>query len=288
MNHETNAQRLSSRRERFRELHDGGCFVLPNAWDAGSARYLEHLGFSAVATTSGGFAFSRGLPDAEGALELDDVLAHVADVIDAVDLPVNVDFESGYAREPADVAANVTRCIDAGASGISIEDLSGDKEQPLFDLSLAVARVEAARAAIEAQGGSVVLTARAEPFVAGVPSPLAEALRRLRAYANAGADVVYTPGPQDLESIRAIVEAVAPTPVNVLIGTPVDFSVDDLAEIGVQRVSVGSALARSAWGGFDRAARGLRSGSFGGLDAAKPFRELNDLFSAQRKTRDNR
>jgi 2-methylisocitrate lyase-like PEP mutase family enzyme len=203
-----------TRRTAFRKLHDAGCFVLPNAWDLGSARHLEHLGFAAVATTSGGFAFSRGLPDAEGALDLELVLTHIAEMVDAIGLPVNVDFESGYAREPEAVARNVKRCIDAGASGLSIEDLSYDVDRPLYDLPLAVARIEAARATIDECGREIVLTARAEPYVARVPEPLPEAVRRLQAYAAAGADVLYTPGPQNLDSIRVIVDAVTPKPVN--------------------------------------------------------------------------
>jgi 2-methylisocitrate lyase-like PEP mutase family enzyme len=274
------ADDLFDRRAAFHRLHDSGCFVLPNAWDVGSARYLHHLGFSALATTSGGFAFSRGLPDAEGAIPLDVMLAHVREMVEATDLPVNADFEFGYARDPESVAANVKRCIDAGTSGLSIEDLSGDSQRPLFDLSLAVARIEAVRAVIDDSGTGVVLTARAEPYSARVTDPLAEAVRRLQAYAAAGADVVYTPGPPDLDSIRVIVEAVAPKPVNVLIGAKVAFSVAELAELGVRRVSVGSALSRAAWGGFDRAARELFAGSFAGLDHAMRFDEINRLFSA--------
>jgi 2-methylisocitrate lyase-like PEP mutase family enzyme len=274
---------LAERRAAYRQLHDAGCFVLPNAWDIGSARYLEHLRFAAVATTSGGFAFSRGLPDAEGAIPLESMLAHVAEIADATDLPINADFESGYAPDPEAVAANVRRCLDAGASGLSIEDLSGHPERPLFDLALAVARVEAARAAIDHSGTGVVLTARAEPYVARAPEPLEEAVRRLEAYAAAGADVLYTPGPHDLASIRAIVDAVAPKPVNVLIGANVSFTVDDLAELGVRRMSVGSALARAAWAGFDRAARALVEGSFAGLDNAFSFAELNGFFSRHRQ-----
>ena len=274
---------LLDRRALFRRLHDDGCFVMPNAWDPGSARYLEHLGFRAVATTSGGFAFSRGRPDAEGAIGLEAALAHLAEIAGATSLPVNADFQSGYARDPEGVAANVRRCLDAGACGLSIEDLSGDPDQPLFELSLAVARVEAARAAVDESGSGAVLTARAEPFVAGLPQPLEEAVRRLQAYADAGADVLFSPGPRDLRSIRAIVDAVAPRPVNVLIGTSVEFTVADLAEVGVRRISVGSALARSAWGGFVRAARDLAGGSFAGLADAVPFAEMNALFIEQRK-----
>jgi 2-methylisocitrate lyase-like PEP mutase family enzyme len=212
------------------------------------------------------------------------VLAHVESVVDAVDVPVNVDFENGYARAPEDVAVNVLRCVEAGASGISIEDLAGDSDRSLYELPLAVERIEATRAAIDAHAAHVVLTARAEPFVARVADPLNEALRRLKAYSDAGADVVFTPGPRDLNAIHTIVDAVSPTPVNVLVGTPVDFDIDDLASIGVKRVSVGSALARSAWDGFDRAARSLLDGSFAGLETAVPFAHLNDLFRTRRTT----
>jgi len=273
-----------ARRTRFKRLHEAGCFVLPNAWDAGSARYLEHLGAAAIATTSGGFAFSHGLPDSEEAITLDMVLAHLGEIAEAVSIPVNVDFQSGYARDPSAVAENVARCIDVGASGISIEDLSTDGDGSLYELSLAVERIEATRAVIDAHGPGVVLTARAEPFVARMEEPLNEAIRRLSAYAAAGADVVYTPGPQDLRSIRTIVEAVSPTPVNVLIGTPVDYDVHVLEQLGVRRVSVGSALARSAWGAFDRAARQLLDGSFSGLDAAIPSAQLNKLFQRPSQT----
>jgi 2-methylisocitrate lyase-like PEP mutase family enzyme len=270
---------IDRQRAKFRKLHESGCFVMPNAWDPGSARYLEHLGFPAVATTSGGFAFAHGLPDAQGALDLDTVLVHVERMVEAVAVPVNVDFENGYANDPQDVAANALRCIEAGASGVSIEDLAGDADRTLYELPLAVERIQATREAIDAHAAQVVLTARAEPFVAHVADPLNEALRRLAAYADAGADVVFTPGPRDLNAIRAIVEAVAPTPVNVLIGAPADFDVSDLTGAGVRRISVGSALARSAWGGFDRAARSLLDGSFAELEIAIPFAELNDLFS---------
>jgi 2-methylisocitrate lyase-like PEP mutase family enzyme len=198
---------------------------------------------------------------------------------------VNVDFESGYAHDPEEVAANVRRCIDAGAAGLSIEDLTGDTGAPLYDLPMAIARVEAARGAIEDSGADVVLTARAETYSAGVANPLDEAIRRLRAYAAAGADVLYTPGPRDRDAIRTLIEALAPKPVNVLMGANVGLSVADLAELGVRRISVGSALARTAWGGFASAARALVDGSFAGLDVALPFAQLNDMFSERRRAR---
>lgn len=272
------ADLYAERRRKYVQLHEQGCFVLPNAWDPGSARYLEHLGFLAVATTSGGFAFSRGLPDTEAAVGPAVMLDHVAEMVAATHLPVNADFQSGHAGDPQVVATNVARCVDTGVAGLSIEDLSGDSRAPLYDLRLAVARVRAARDAIDRSGAAVVLTARAEPYVAAVPDPLKEAIRRLKAYAEAGADVLYTPGPRDLDSIQTIVAAVAPTPVNVLVGTAVNFGVAELAELGVRRVSVGSALARSAWTGFDRAARALRAGSFDGFAAAMPYPDLDALF----------
>jgi 2-methylisocitrate lyase-like PEP mutase family enzyme len=269
---------VAARRKKYRNLHERGCFVVANAWDVGSARYLEHLGFEAVATTSGGFAFSLGLPDVEEAVTRDTMLAHVGEIVGAIDLPVNADFQSGYADAPESVGENVRRCVETGVAGVSIEDLSGDPRRPLYELPLAVARIEAARAAIDDGGAGVVLTARAEPYVARVANPLEEAIRRLQAYAEVGADVLYTPGPQDLDSIRVIVQAVAPKPVNVLISTAVDFTVADLAEVGVRRISVGSGLARTAWGGFDGAARGLLRGSFAGFASAMPSREINRVF----------
>ncbi|MCU1344633.1 MAG: hypothetical protein JWL70_899 [Acidimicrobiia bacterium] len=264
---------------RFRQLHEAGCFVLPNPWDVGSARFLEHLGFVALATTSGGLAFSQGLPDSPAAVPLEMVLAHVATMAAATSLPLNVDFASGYATDPGALAVNVRRCIEAGASGLSIEDLSGDRAAPLFDLSLATDRVAAARAAIDASGTAVVLTARAEPFIAGLDRPLDEAILRLQAYAEAGADVLFAPGVRDRESITAVVAAVRPKPVNILMSVDAGLAVQDLAELGVRRISVGSGLARAAWGAFARAATALREGSFAGLQGAMAVAELNALFA---------
>jgi 2-methylisocitrate lyase-like PEP mutase family enzyme len=274
----------TSRRAVFRRLHDRGCFLLPNPWDVGTARYLRHLGFQALATTSAGFAFSRGLPDGERAVPVDAVLAHVADIVAATELPVNADFEGGYAHEPEGVAANVRRCVATGVAGLSIEDSTGDSTRPLYDLALAVDRIAAARAAIDAAGGGVLLTARAECYLVGHAEPLRESIRRLQAYADAGADVLYAPGAQTREDIAAIVAAVTPRPVNVLMGSNTGLRLADLAELGARRVSVGAALARAAWTGFIAAARAMaKEGSFEGLEGTVSYTELNSLFSNEVK-----
>ncbi|MEW6270695.1 MAG: isocitrate lyase/phosphoenolpyruvate mutase family protein [Thermodesulfobacteriota bacterium] len=271
---------VESRRASFARMHEAGCFVIPNPWDAGSARYLRHLGFRALATTSAGFQFSRGLADTVWGSPRDQVLAHVADVVAATDLPVSADFQAGYAHEPEGVAANVAACVDTGVAGLSIEDATGDRVRPLYELPLAVDRVRAARAAIDATGAQVMLTARAESFLVGHPEPLADAIRRLEAYAEAGADVLFAPGPRTREEIGAIVRAVAPKPVNVIVMASLGLSVADLAELGVRRISVGSALARTAWGAFIRAAKAIADeGSFAGLEGAASFAELNDVFA---------
>jgi len=268
----------AARRAAFRLLHERGCFVLPNPWDVGSARWLQHLGFPALATTSAGFAFSRGLPD--GAVPRDAVLRHLADLVEATDLPVNADFESGFGADAAAVAESVRRCVQTGVAGLSIEDATGDRTAPLHELGAAVERVRAARAAIDAAGGGVLLTARSECHLVGHPDPLRESLRRLEAYAAAGADCLYAPGLRTAEAVTAVVRAVAPRPVNVLVATPA-FSVRGLAELGVRRISVGAALARVAWGAFLRAAEEMASqGTFGGLAEARPFAELDGFFRA--------
>jgi 2-methylisocitrate lyase-like PEP mutase family enzyme len=270
---------FAQRRSAFRKLHQAGCFVIPNPWDVGTARYLRHLGFPALATTSSGFGLTRGLPDAEWAVPRDMVLQHIAEIVASVDLPVNADFEGGYAHAPDDVAANVRLCVDTGVAGLSIEDATGDREHPLYDLDLAVERIAAARAAIDESGTGVMLTARAECFLVGHPDPLEESLRRLRAYAAAGADVLYAPGPTNREQIETIVQAVHPKPVNVLMFTNTGLTVADLAAMGVRRISVGSSLARSAWTGFIRSARAIaETGSFEGFAELVPYRELNDFF----------
>jgi len=268
-----------SRRSAFRKLHESGCFVIPNPWDIGTARYLRHLGFPALATTSSGFAFSRGLPDADWAVPRDLVLQHIAEIVAAVDLPVNADFVSGYAHDPEGVAVNVRLCVEAGVAGLSIEDATGDRQKPLYDLSLAVERIRAARAAIDASGSGVLLTARAECYLAGHPDPLRESLRRLHAYAEAGADVLYAPGPRERDDIRAIVTEISPKPVNILMSANIGLRVNDLAEMCVRRISVGSSLARAAWSGFLHAAKTIaEEGSFAGFDGSVPFAELNAFF----------
>jgi 2-methylisocitrate lyase-like PEP mutase family enzyme len=271
-------------RAAFRKLHERGCFVIPNPWDVGTARYLRHLGFQAPATTSSGFAFSHALPDTDWAVPLDVMLSHIGEIVAAVDLPVNADFESGYAHQPEAVAENVRLCVETGVAGLSIEDATGDRRTPLYDLPQAVERIAAARTAIDASGSGALLTARAECYLVDHSEPLKESIRRLQAYADAGADVLYAPGPRDREDIKAIVDAVAPKPVNVLMSSNTGLRVADLAELGVRRISVGSALARAAWSGFIRAAEAIaEKGSFTGFDGSIPFAELNDFFREDRK-----
>ena len=264
----------------FRALHESGCFVLPNPWDVGTAVYLQHLGFRALATTSAGVAFSRGMPDETPALPLEVMLAHIGEVVEATSLPVNADFQSGYADEPEGVAANVTSCIATGVAGVSIEDNTGRSAAPLYEIGLAIARIRAARAAIDTAGIPVVLTGRCEAWLVGERDPFRVALDRLAAYAEAGADCLYAPGVQDPDEIAAIVKAVAPKPVNVLVhGPSATLSVSRLTDLGVRRVSVGSALARVAWGAFIRAAESIaRTGTFDAFADAAPFAEINNIF----------
>jgi len=272
---------IDERRQSFRELHRGGCFAIPNPWDIGSARYLQHLGFKAIATTSAGFAFSRGLPD--GSVGRDEMLGHIKELVDATDLPVNADFENGYADDPDGVAESVRLCVDTGVAGLSIEDSTGRKEQPLYDVDLAVERIRAARKAIRDSG--TLLVARAECFLVGVTN-IDEVIRRLTAYANAGADCLYAPGIRDREHISAVVTAVAPKPVNLLIGGAVGLTMSDAAALGVRRVSVGGALARAAWGGFMRAAKQMAEhGTFDGFAGAAPHAELQEFFRDDAKRR---
>jgi 2-methylisocitrate lyase-like PEP mutase family enzyme len=265
---------IAERRQTFRDLHRSGCFAIPNPWDIGSACYLQHLGFKAIATTSAGFAFSRGLPD--GAVGRDMMLDHIREIVEATDLPVNADFENGYADEVGEVAKNVRLCIETGVAGLSIEDNSGRKDRPLYDVELAAERIRAAREAIGDSG--TLLVARAECFLVGVTN-IDEVIRRLAAYANAGADCLYAPGIRDREDISAVVAAVAPKPVNLLIGGAVGLTMSDAATLGVRRVSVGGALARAAWGGFMRAARQLaEDGRFASFKDAAPHDELQEFF----------
>jgi 2-methylisocitrate lyase-like PEP mutase family enzyme len=269
---------------RFHQLHAKGCFVLPNPWDIGSAIYLEHLGFNALATTSAGFAFSRGLPDSVAAVPRDLALDHFREIAGATSLPVNADFQNGYADEPEGVAKNVARCVATGVAGLSIEDASGNSAAPLYEFALAVERIKAARAAIKASGISVVLTARSEAWLVGQADPLRVALDRLVAFADAGADCLYAPGVSKPEEIAAIVKAVSPRAVNVLVSKfNCDLTVSQLADLGVRRISVGSALANVAWGAFMSAARTIKdNGAFDGLANAAPFAEVNDLFGRRK------
>jgi 2-methylisocitrate lyase-like PEP mutase family enzyme len=270
---------FSSRRQAFRTLHERGCFVIPNPWDPGSARYLRHLGFQALATTSAGFAFSRGLPDSDWAVPRDAVLGNIADIVAAVDVPVNADFESGYAHEPEGVADNVRLCIDTGVAGLSIEDATGDRSRPLYELPLAIERIMAARAAIDASGTGVLLTARAECYLVGHADPFKEAILRLAAYAEAGADVLYAPGIHRPDDIKAMTDALAPKPVNVLVSRNTGLTVADLAKLGVRRISLGSTLARAAWTGFMEVAKDIAmEGRFTSLDGITSFADINAFF----------
>lgn len=273
----------ATRRKSFRAMHERGCFVIPNPWDAGSARYLQHLGFPALATTSAGFAFSQGLPDSgdEAVLSRDRCLAYIASIVAAVDVPVSADFMSGYGRAPEDVGDSVARCVATGVAGLSIEDSTGDSSSPLYDLPLAVERLRAAREAIDRSGEDVLLTARAECYHVPHHEPFRDSIRRLQAYAAAGADVLFAPGVQDPAEIKALAEAVAPKPLNLLVVSDIGLNVEEIAALGVRRISVGGALALAAWTGFVRAARNLRSeGSFAGLGGSVSYAEINGLFAA--------
>src|SRR2546423_10563204 len=266
----------------FRVMHESGCFVLPNPWDIGTAIYLEHLGFEALATTSAGFAFSRGKPD--GGVPRDEMLAHIREIVEATTLPVNADFLGGYADEPEDVAANVRLCLATGVAGLSIEDNTGRADTPLYEKKLAVERIRIARAAIDDSKSGVVLTGRCEAWLVRDPNPLHTALERLTAYAEAGADCLYAPGVSNPDEISQIVKSVAPKPVNILVsGFNHQLSVSQLAELGARRISVGSGLALAAWGAFLHAAQEIKTnGIFKGLANNAASAELNELFEEKR------
>jgi len=257
--------------------------VLPNPWDAGSAIYLEHLGFKALATTSAGFAFSKGFADGPAHVTLDLMLDHFREIAAATSLPVNADFQNGYADDPGGVAANVQACIATGVAGLSIEDNSGRNDQPLYDFDLAVQRIKAARAAIDDSGISVLLTARCEAWLVGDPDPLHTSLDRLVAFADAGADCLYAPGVSAADEIAQLVKLLAPKPVNVLVSSNnCKLTMSQLADVGVRRISVGGALARAAWAGFIKAAKEIHEqGSFASFADLTPFGELNDLFASR-------
>jgi 2-methylisocitrate lyase-like PEP mutase family enzyme len=265
----------TDKRETFRKLHEAGCFVLPNPYDVGSAKALQHLGFKAIASTSAGFAWTIGRSD--NRVTLEDVLQHLTALCGAVDLPVNADFEGGFAHEAEKVAAHVGRAVKTGVAGLSIEDSTGDAAKPLYERTHAIERIKAARSAIDADRSGVLLTGRCEGFLVGQPD-LKMVIDRLTAYAEAGADCLYAPGIKTKEEISAVVKAVHPKPVNLLIGSP-GLSVAEAAELGVRRISVGGALARAAWGGFMRAAREIaEKGVFAELGPGYSGAELNKIF----------
>jgi len=271
--------------ESFRKLHETGCFVMPNPWDLGSARWLRGQGFKALATTSAGFAFTQARADQD--VPRDMMLAHIAEMVKAVpDLPVNADFENGYADTPDGVAANVKLCVATGVAGLSIEDATGRTDDPLYAFELSVERVKAARKAIDETGSGVLLTARAECFLTGHPEPLKESVRRIEAYADAGADVLYAPGPKTVEDIRTIVSAAGGRPVNALVYGDFGLTVDEIAAAGARRISIGGALARAAWAAFIEATRLIaEEGSFKGFAGNGPSAPLNPFFHADLKAR---
>jgi 2-methylisocitrate lyase-like PEP mutase family enzyme len=266
---------VAEKRATYRQLHASGCFVIPNPWDIGTARFLQGLGFKALASTSAGFAFTLGLPD--GAVSRDTMLAHFRELAAATDVPINADFEGGYADAPEDVAESVRLCIATGVAGLSIEDATMDAKIPLYDFDLALARVRAARAAVDKAGGDVFFTARSEGFIRGRPD-LAETIRRLQAFADAGADCLYAPGIKTRDEIAAVCKAVAPKPVNFLMSTATDFTVNELAGLGVRRISLGGTLARASWTALRDAAREMLDGKFTRLAGTMTNPELNAFF----------
>jgi 2-methylisocitrate lyase-like PEP mutase family enzyme len=267
---------IADKRRVFHKLHEAGCFAIPNPWDIGSALILQGLGFKALATTSSGFAWSHGHRD--GGMSRDRVLDHLTNMVEATNLPINADFESGYAPDAAGVAESVRLAVETGVAGLSIEDSTGDASRPIYELHTAVARIRAARKAIDKAGGDTLLVGRAECFLHGQPD-IGQAIHRLKAYADAGADCLYAPGIRTPEHISAVVACVAPKPVNLLMAWPGDLTMPEIAALGVRRVSVGGALARSAWGGFMRAAKLIaEQGKFDGFADATPGQELDALF----------
>ena len=278
-----NMPSVAEKRATFRKLHEEGCFVIPNPWNVGSARYLQHLGFKALATTSSGFAHAQGYAD--GAAPRDMVLAHLREIAQATDVPLNADFEGGYADAPQGVAESVRLCVETGVAGLSIEDSTTDDAKPLYDFDLALARVRAARSAIDKAGGDVIFTARTEGFIRGRPD-LDETIRRLKAFADAGADCLYSPGIRTREQIVATVQAVAPKPVNLLMSAALGFTVAEVAAMGVRRISVGGTLARVAMNALMRSAREIaEQGRFDSFAGVVANAELNALFRADRNKR---
>lgn len=274
---------IAEKRREFRRLHESGCFIIPNPWDIGSARYLQGQGFKALASTSAGFAFSQGLPD--GGVPREMVLAHLRELTNATDVPLSADFEGGFADDPDGVAESVRLCCETGVAGLSIEDSTGNPDKPLYDFELALARVRAARVAIDKAGGDVLFTARSEGFVRNRPD-LAETIRRLKAFADAGADCLFAPGIKTQEEIEAVVAAVKPKPVNFLMAAAMPFSASELERLGVRRISLGGTLARVAWTAVIRAAQEITGGgTFTKLGGAIANTELNAFFSDDMKRR---
>lgn len=270
---------VADKRQAFRRLHEAGCFVIPNPWDIGSARMLQGLGFQALASTSSGFAWSQARPD--NGISRDMALEHLSALVAATDVPVNADFESGFGADPTGVEQSVRLAVETGVAGLSIEDSTGDAAAPLFSLEDAVERLQAARRAIDRAGPDTLLVGRAECYLVGRPD-LQETIARLQAYANAGADCLYAPGLRTRDEIAAVVAAVAPKPVNLLIGWSSDLTVSDVAALGVRRISVGGALARAAWGGFLRAAQLIaQEGRFDGFADAAAGKDLNAFFAGE-------
>jgi 2-methylisocitrate lyase-like PEP mutase family enzyme len=274
---------IAEKRATFHALHKSGCFVIPNPWDVSSARWLQGMGFKALASTSAGFAWSKCLPD--NAVTREMVLEHLRELVANTDVPINADFEGGFAEDPAGVAESVALAVDTGVAGLSIEDSRRYKEKPVYTLDEGVARMRAARQAIDKKGGDTMLVGRAENFLVGRPD-LDDTIARLKAYSAAGADCLYAPGISKPEQIKAIVQAVAPKPVNLLIGTPMGLTMKDTEALGVRRVSIGGSLARSAWGGFLRAAKQIaEEGRFDAFADAAPGMEINKFFYKDNKAR---
>ncbi len=274
----------AARRAAYRDLHKSGCFVQPNPWDAGTARWLRAKGFPALASTSAGFAWTRGRSDME--VPLDMMLGYIADIVEAVpDLPVNADFENGYADDDDTLARNVTLCVATGVAGLSIEDATGDPANPLYDFDTALRRFKAVRRAVDETGSGVMLTARAEAYLHGHPEPLPEVCKRLAAFAEAGADVLYAPGPKTAAEMREVIAAAGGKPVNIIVFADVGMSVDEIAELGARRISIGSALAKAAWTGFVAATEELAKGSFAGFRHNMASGPLNSFFLADLKER---
>jgi 2-methylisocitrate lyase-like PEP mutase family enzyme len=274
---------VAEKRANFHALHKSGCFVIPNPWDVASARWLQGMGFKALASTSAGFAWSKCLPD--NAVTRDMVLEHLRELVANTDVPINADFEGGFAEDPAGVAESVALAVETGVAGLSIEDSRRDKAKPVYTLEEGVARIRAARAAIDKKGGDTMLVGRSENFLVGRPD-LDDTIARLKAYADAGADCLYAPGIHTREQITAVVQAVAPKPVNLLIGTPMGLTLKDAEALGVRRVSIGGSLARAAWGGFIRAAKQIaEEGRFDAFADAAPGMEINKFFYKDNKAR---